>query len=66
MICNDRATKNLCHTSQILIVKGIEEWGEGSSESIRKRKLMTKIFFKENVEGSSKNFSNIISIEKLM
>ena len=51
------STKNFCHAEQILAVKEVG----GLSQSVKKVKFATKTFFSDNVEGSSKNLSEIIS-----
>ena len=51
------STKNFRHAWQILVVK----WVGNLSESIKKGKLLTEIFFSDNVEWNSTNLWKMIS-----
>ena len=55
--------QNLREHTQKTFVTLSRFWPEvgGLSESVKKVKFVTKIFFSDNVEGSSKNLSEIVS-----
>ena len=57
-VCID---KNFCHAQRILAVK--EVGVGGLSESVKKGKFVTKIFFSDNVEWSSKILWKMISAD---
>ena len=52
-------TQNFCHSLQILTVKAVRVGG--LSEFVKKGESMTKIFFSDNVEWSSKNLWKMMS-----
>ena len=66
-VCKGALTKNLRHAYRILAIKGVGGGGGGGggggdlSESIKKGKFVTKTFFSDNVEWSSKNLWKMIS-----